>query len=190
MRNITDTGIRGYLKWLQQDQPGIYARAAPIIAQQVPEAFSDREQSMAMGALMGFADDAAPGTTTFFGDSAPFDDSASVPTDSSGAATTDVANAANSGAASPATTSIIGNIVNSVAQYFLTKQQADIHAQQSQQQLQLAAAGLAPNQVSSTSLGVRRVTTAGTGAGGTAGNVVAIGLLAAGLWFAFGRRRA
>lgn len=186
MRNITETGIRGFLKWLRQDQPGIYARAAPIIAQQVPEAFSDREQSMAMGALMGFADDAAPGTTTFFGDSAPFDDSASVPT----AATTDVADAANSGAASPATTSVIGNIVNSVAQYFLNKQQADIHAQQTQQQLQLAAAGLSPNPVSSTSLGVRRVTTASTGASGTVGNVVAIGLLAAGLYFAFGQRRA
>jgi len=189
MRSITDTGIRGFLKWLQQDQPGIYARAAPIIAQQVPDAFSDREQSMTMGALMGLADDAAPGTTTFFGDSAAFDDSASVPTDGSAATTTDVANAANSGAASPSTTSVIGNIVNSVAQYFLTKQQADIHAQATQQQLSLAAAGLPPNATSTTSLGVR-MTTAGASVGGISGNVVAIGLLAAGLWFAFGRRRA
>jgi len=189
MRNIQDTGIRGYLKWLQCDQPGIYARAAPIIAQQVPEAFSDREQSMAMAGLMGFADEAASGVTTFFGDAVAFDDSASVPT-SGETGTTDVASAANSGAASSATISAIGNIVNSVAQYFLNKQQAELNAQVNAPQLQRAGAGLTPGATSSASVGVPQVQAAGV-AGGTVANVVMVGLVSGLLLYALmgkGRR--
>jgi hypothetical protein len=51
--NIVDTGVRGYLKWLKADQPGIYKAVAAAIVQQAPRAFSDFEQSRAMGALMG-----------------------------------------------------------------------------------------------------------------------------------------
>lgn len=51
--NIQETGIRGYLKWLKHDQPAIYQIIAPHIVQQVPQAFSDFEQSRAMGSLMG-----------------------------------------------------------------------------------------------------------------------------------------
>jgi hypothetical protein len=41
MEEIRETGIRGFLKWLQQAQPAIYAKAAPQITQKVPNAFSD-----------------------------------------------------------------------------------------------------------------------------------------------------
>jgi hypothetical protein len=40
---ITDTGIRGFLKWFQVEQPGIYKKVAPLIQQKSPEAFSDYE---------------------------------------------------------------------------------------------------------------------------------------------------
>jgi hypothetical protein len=143
--DIQDTGVRGYLKWLKQDQPGLYMKAAAIIAQQVPEAFSDREQSQAMGALMGFADDAT-GITTFFGDSS-----------SSASAGTDVASAANSGASSSSIVSDIGNIVSALGQVYLAKSQVDTLNQVNQIQLQRAAAGLPPLNTSSLSLGVPQV---------------------------------
>ena len=38
---ITDTGIKGYLKWLQQQQPNIYKKVAATISKQIPQAFSD-----------------------------------------------------------------------------------------------------------------------------------------------------
>lgn len=37
---ITQTGVRGFLLWLQQQQPGIYARVAPKLPALVPEAFT------------------------------------------------------------------------------------------------------------------------------------------------------
>lgn len=151
--NIQETGVRGYLKWLQTDQPGLYMKVAPIIAQKVPEAFSDREQSQAMGALMGFADDAF-GTTTFFGSGADplFDSSASA--SSSGP---DVASAANSGASSSSIVSSIGNIVSAIGQVYLAKSQVDTLNQVNQIQLQRAAAGLPPLNTSTLQLGVPQV---------------------------------
>ena len=37
---ITDTGMRGFLKWFKQNQPVIYANVAPKLAAAVPAAFS------------------------------------------------------------------------------------------------------------------------------------------------------
>ncbi len=128
MNNITETGIRGYLKWLQQDQPGLYAKVAAKIAQAVPEAFSDREQSHAQGALMGFGDAANPNS--------------------------DVSDAANSGAASPSVTSVINNIVNAASQAYMAKQQADLYAQINQAQLQRAQLGLGPSAVATSNMGI------------------------------------
>lgn len=139
--NIQDTGIRGYLKWLQGDQPGIYKAIAPQIAQYAPEAFSDYEQSQAMGSLMGLGD----GWTTFFG------------TDSSPAPSADVATAANSGASSPGITSMISNLVGAVGQVFLAKTQVDTLKQVNNIQLQRAQQGLSPLDTSSLNLGVPQV---------------------------------
>lgn len=138
--NIQDTGIRGYLKWLQRDQPGIYKAIAPQVAQYAPEAFSDYEQSQAMGSLMGLGD----GLTTFFGTSSP---------DPS----TDVASAANSGASSPSITSMISNLVGAVGQVFLAKTQVDTLKQVNNIQLQRAQQGLSPLDTSSLNLGVPQV---------------------------------
>lgn len=41
---ITDTGIRGFLKWFKVQQPGIYAKVAPMLPSAVPAAFSGYHQ--------------------------------------------------------------------------------------------------------------------------------------------------
>lgn len=177
--NIQDTGVRGYLKWLQRDQPGLYVLAAPVIAQRVPEAFSDHEQSRAMGSLWGFGDDVtdtASGTSTFFGSSS---DSASAG---------DVASVANPGAASPNVTSTISNIVSAIGQVFLAKSQVDTLKQVNNLQLQRAAAGLPPLNTSSLQLGVPQVQvglnqSTMTGAGIALAALVGLG----GLWLLLGR---
>jgi hypothetical protein len=176
--NIQDTGVRGYLKWLQQDQPGLYTLAAPIIAQEVPDAFSDHEQSMAMGGLMGFADDSAPGVTTYFGDGS-----------SSASAGTDVASAANSGAASPSIASTISNIVSALGQAYLAKSQVDTLSQVNQIQLQRAAAGLSPLNTSTLSLGVPQVQLGLTQSTMTGGGIALAALVGLGLVFALSGHR-
>lgn len=39
-KKITATGLRGFLEWFQQDQPGIYAKVAPYLPKVAPQAFS------------------------------------------------------------------------------------------------------------------------------------------------------
>jgi hypothetical protein len=39
-KRITATGLRGFLEWFQQDQPGIYAKVAPHLPKLAPQAFS------------------------------------------------------------------------------------------------------------------------------------------------------
>jgi hypothetical protein len=43
---ITDTGVKGFLKWLQRDQPVIYARVAPALPTVAPRAFSGYAKRM------------------------------------------------------------------------------------------------------------------------------------------------
>jgi hypothetical protein len=171
--NIQDTGIRGYLKWLQRDQPGIYKAIAPQIAQYAPEAFSDYEQSQAMGSLMGLGD----GLTTFFG------------TDSSPDPSTDVASAANSGASSPSITSMISNLVGAASQAYLAKTQVDNLKAINNIQLQRAQMNLSPLDTSSLTLGVPQVNVGlskGTLTGG--GIALAVGAGLALLFLLSGKR--
>ncbi len=147
MKNIQDTGIRGYLKWLQQDQPGLYAAIAPQIVAQAPEAFSDYEQSRGMSTLMGLSDD---GVTTTFDTTDTFNPSATV-------TAPDVASAANSGSSSPSVTSIISSLVAAAGQVFLAKSQVDTLQNVNNIQLQRAQAGLPPLNTSSLSLGIPQI---------------------------------
>lgn len=153
--NIRDTGIRGYLKWLQRDQPALYQQIAPQIVAHAPEAFSDHEQSRAMGSLMGFAD--SGGTTTTF----DFTDSFGNPSTVQYPASTDVASAANSGAASSGITNIIGNLLSVAAQGYVTTQMAKTQVDNLKTlnniQLQRAQMGLEPLDTSSYNLGVPQV---------------------------------
>jgi hypothetical protein len=42
---ITSTGMKGFLQWYQREQPAVYAQAAPVIQQQLPQVFSGYNQS-------------------------------------------------------------------------------------------------------------------------------------------------
>jgi hypothetical protein len=141
MKAITDTGVRGYLKWLKADQPNLYMMVAPVIAQTVPGAFSNHEQSMAQGTLMGFSQDGTGSSDSSDGSSAS-------------ATGLDVANAANTGAVSSDITAAIQGIVNGYSQ--VTLQRAQLQALQTINNTQLAraAAGLPPLMTTSNSMGV------------------------------------
>ena len=192
-QNITDTGIRGYLQWLKADQPQLYRVAAPIIAQQVPGAFSDREQSMGMGFLMrGLGDDA---TGVDFLTTDLSSSSLLTPTGASGGfvsdsqSGTDVASAANSGASSPGIVSSIGNIVSALAQGYLAASQVQTLSQANQIQLQRAQAGLPPLNLSSLQLGVPTVNL-GLSQSTLAGGGVALAVVAGlGLLFLMGGKK-
>lgn len=185
MQNITDTGLRGYLKWVQQDQPNVYKIVAPMIAQRFPQAFSDHEQSVAFGFL---ADDAS-GTSTYFGDTPAFDTSAS------SGSTVDVAQAANTGASSPSLVNDIANLVSSVttglAKYQLTQAQIQAVNNVNQAQAAHAAAGGTPLQISSSSLNIPFISgispTATTAVSSTLAVALGVGGL---LWFLSKRKRA
>ena len=43
---ITATGMQGFLKWLQREQPVVYQQIAPQVQAQFPRVFSDYNQSM------------------------------------------------------------------------------------------------------------------------------------------------
>lgn len=184
---IDDTGIRGYLKWLKHDQPGLYALAAPKIAALLPQAFSDFEQSKALGYLCGDNTGAAVGDTTYYGDIVDTFN----PGVSSGT-TPDVAAVANVGTASPATSNTISNIIAGLGQAYLFKTQADTNTKINNIQIMRAQAGLPPLDISTLGLGVPQVNVGvapGTLKAGGLG--IASVLLAGGLfWALFGRGRA
>lgn len=174
MQHIYDTGLRGYLKWLQQDQPQLYRAAAPVIAQKVPDAFSDHEQSLAQASLMGFGDDGSAAVSD-----TSIDGSASAP---------DVATAANAGPASPGVVGAIQAIVNGIASLRLQGAQLSAYSQINAAQLQHAAAAGQPLTVTSGSMGIPLIT--GVGATNTlTGNgwVMIAGILGV-LWL-FGHRQ-
>jgi hypothetical protein len=179
--NIQDTGVRGYLQWLQRDQPGIYQRIAPQLAQQVPEAFSDYEQSRAMGALMGLGDDTGVG----------FDTTGWMSETNAQAGSPDVASAANQGASSSGIVSTIANLVSAAGSIFMAKSQVDTLKQVNNIQLQRAQLGLAPLDMSTYKLGVPQVNV-GLSSGAMTGGGIALAVVAGlGLMFALsGRRRA
>jgi len=184
MKPITDTGVRGYLKWLQQDQPNLYKAIAPHLVQRSPHAFSDHEQSLALGALALADDAAASGTTTTF-------DASTDPFSGASAPATDVASAANVGAASPSFVQDVENLITGVLQ---TKAAVDLQQAQTDQlialnkaQLQIAAAGGTPLMTSSTSLGIPSIK-AVTPVGATIG-LGTVAVLAVAAWFLLGRSR-
>ena len=42
---ITDTGMRGFFKWDQREQPGLYPQVMSAVQQKLPQVFSDFNQS-------------------------------------------------------------------------------------------------------------------------------------------------
>lgn len=192
MMNITDTGIKGFLQWFKAAQPGIYAKVAPVIARNLPQAFSGYHEGgwrtagltrAQLNAAMnrqfhGFGDSSA--LTDASGNLLPVDVTASYITPP----TVDVSQAANSGSTSSDLASAIGSIISGASALYMTKQQLGIQQQVVNTQLQRAAAGLPPLPASLSNLGVPQVSvglSAGTGAGiALAGGALLLVLMLAG----------
>ena len=199
---ITDTGIRGFLEWFKQDQPGIYAKVAPYLPKIAPQAFSAYTrraktiQNIYKTGLSGRSPQRLAGYYCFGLDTcsgdlfsnyptcdimAPtepvtVDYSSSLstlpvcepdvsytklPTDTCGNVITapsggsgNLASAANTGTAGVATTGAIGNAINSVAGTVMSSEGAAALAALVASQLNQAANGQAPKNISSASLGI------------------------------------
>lgn len=138
---ITDTGIRGFLKWAQREYPAqIYQQIAAGIQQRIPQAFS----SYMLGGWRKFS--------RFGG---------------LGDATVDTSDAANSGASDVNWGNTISEIIGTATGAYLNVSQQQNQNAIVQTQLQQAAAGNRPLNVSLGSSGITFSPTTGlTAAGG------------------------
>lgn len=172
--NITDTGVRGFLKWFRAEQPGLYKKVAAKVSDQVPRAFSDYHLGGWRIAGLGQSD----ALTALSVDPSLV----SLPM-------IDVSDAANAGVGSSSITDTISNIVKGISSLYLTKKQADIQQQVVNTQLQRAAAGLPPLPQSLANLGVPQVSV-GLSSGTGTGIAIAVGgaLLLGALGLFSGRR--
>lgn len=156
MQQVTATGIKGFLKWLQQFQPAVYAQIAPELPRKAPQLFSDFEAAGGtLGAyqrgLSGLGDD----TTGLI---APIDISGA--TDATSIPSVDVADAANSGTTDSSSTSWLSSLINGVSSAYMTVSQAQTQQSIVNAQLQRAQAGLPPLNVSTTGSGVPLISVA------------------------------
>lgn len=139
---ISDTGMRGFLKWAKREYPtAIYQKIAQDIHQALPQAFN--------GYMLGGW--RAQAKRSGFADATP---------------TVDTADAANSTAIDPTWSNIINNLIGTATGAYL-----DIRQQQQQQQvinaqLQNAQAGKSPLPISLSSNGITFGQQAGIGAAG------------------------
>lgn len=174
---VTDTGIRGFLKWFKQVQPGLYKSVAPQIVKQVPAAFSNyhnggwavaglsREDTVdklnAMYAGPSFSARSPQGFGDLYASYADFGGDLSNTFDPSSIAPPpelDVAQAANTGVGQSTIAQNIGAVINGASKLILTGTQAATQAQIVNTQLQRAAAGLPPLTTSLNQYGVPMVT--------------------------------
>ena len=195
--SITATGLKGYLQWLKTDQPALYSKLANQIAQAVPKGFSDYNQSLVRNIRVRQARDARALKRGMSGlgqdPSDPFDflQPVNVTPDFGDPLAvdlttqqTDVADAANSGSTLSTIANTVSQLVNTAASGYLTVQQAQAYQQLNSAQLQRAAAGLPPLQVSSTGSGIPLITgTASIFSGKTllvVGGIALVAILASG----------
>lgn len=151
---ITDTGMRGFLKWARQEYPAaIYQQIANAIQQRIPQAFSGYMLGgwRGLAKLNGFAD---------------------------AGATVDTADAANSTPGSPSWGDIISQVIGTATGAYLNVQQQQQQQQVLNTQLQNIQNGKAPAPISLSSSGITFGTTAGLGLGGA---LLIGGLIYAGL---------
>jgi hypothetical protein len=154
---IGSTGLRGFMKWLQQDQPAVYAATAAKIAKAAPKGFSGFNGSALRAALLrsgrrsmqlrGYGGLGCCGIQSVGTCSATCGTSAI----NWGTCTSC---AANTGATTGTCLTGIANIINSVAGAALTVQQQSEYSSLVQQQLGRAQAGSSPLTISSSSAGV------------------------------------
>jgi hypothetical protein len=139
---ISDTGMRGFLKWAKREYPAaIYQQIANGVQQQIPQAFS----SYMLGGWRKFARLSLNGL---------------------GDTSVDTSDAANSGASDINWGTTISQIIGTATGAYLDVQQQQNQNAIVQTQLQQAQAGKPPLNVSLGSSGISFGTTTGLSAGG------------------------
>lgn len=148
---ITDTGIQGFLKWLQspQGQPAIYAKIAPELPRKAPQLFSEFEANGGLGAYQMRTLEGLGQTDTL----APVNVTAQLMPQ------VDVADAANTTPTDPSSTSWLSSLINGVSSAYLTYNQAQQQNSIINAQLQRAQQGLPPLNISTGSYGVPTIST-------------------------------
>jgi hypothetical protein len=141
MANITATGTRGFLLWLKEFQPAVYAKIAPTLPAQAPDLFTEFESAGgALGAysrgLNGLGSNGS-GTDVSLQPISISSFDTSVPT-------VDVASAANSSGPSSSTSSWLSSLINGVSSAYMGYTQAQNQQAIVNAQLQRAQAGLPP----------------------------------------------
>jgi hypothetical protein len=188
---VSATGLKGFLQWLQADQPAVYAAAAKQIAKAVPKGFSGfngsalmsrrlaaGRRSMALRGYAGLGDCGSCGISAI-------GTCATLATSSINfGCNVETSCAANSGATCAPSLTGIANIINSVAGAALTAQQNAAYNQLIQTQLSRASTGLSPLQLSSSAAGIPTI--AGLTSGST-GTLLLIGGAGVVLYLLFGR---
>jgi hypothetical protein len=160
---VTETGIQGFLKWLQRENPQAYQHIAPALPAMDPRMFSDYNQSRAqivrgragvaslaaragrMGAL-GQAEYSSQIPTLSESDLTPVNVSADDSTLTMAIPTNvDTTDAANQGSGtSTASTDWISSAIHGITSLWLTKSQLQTSQAITNLQLQRAQAGYAP----------------------------------------------
>jgi hypothetical protein len=168
--NIQDTGARGFLKWLQADQPGLYMKVLPVLRTTVPQLWSDAMQTRVMTNLgrmsyLGQDDDddddsgedfesdieANVGPTLETPSISP-EDLTSLESSAENV-NIDTASNANTGAVDPGTATSVGNVISSALSSVSNSSLAKTIASVVDGQLQNASAGLPPSSASTSGLG-------------------------------------
>lgn len=178
---ITDTGLKGFLLWLKQDQPAVYKATAAQIAKAVPRGFSGFNGSVLMTRRLG----AARRSMRLRG----LGDSCFCSVGICAALATpniciDTSCAANSGATCSSSLTGIANIINSVTGAALTAAQQAQYNQILQSQLGRASSGLPPLVLSSSGAGIPLL----SGLTGSSGTLLLVGGAAVVLFLLFGRK--
>jgi hypothetical protein len=194
---ITATGLKGFLQWLKQDQPGIYAATAGQIAKAVPKGFSGFNGSALTAArlrvgrrsmaLRGYGSLGCCGTSeptlSQVGTCAAMANP-SINFSCVGSCSVETSCAANSGATCSSALTGVANIINSVAGAALSASQANAYNNLVQTQLSRASTGLPPLQLSSSAAGLPTI-------GGLSSSTSALVWVAGGaalLYLLFGRK--
>lgn len=156
---IAATGLKGFLQWLQQDQPAIYAATAAKIAKAVPRGFSGfngstltsmrLQQGRRSMRLRGYLGGCCGPSSCIL---------ASVPSVScvtpAPNVCIDVSCAANAGATCATALTGVANIITAVSSAALNAQEAATYNNMVQSQLARASTGLSPLTLSSSAVGV------------------------------------
>lgn len=184
---VTATGTKGFLQWLQQFQPAVYAKIAPELPRKAPQLFSQFEAAGGLGAYMQRRSLALAGLGDATTDASmglqPIDltaiDQSQLP---------DVATAADSTPPDTSSTSWLSSLINGVSSAFLTVNQAQQQSAIVNAQLQRAQAGLPPLTVTPGAAGIPLISTS-TIFGLSTTTVLIGGALLVGAYFLLGKKR-